>query len=135
MAEYPHIEWCQAELYWGMVRSGLDGEGCVAGSALAAVDGGFGAPLFGEAADCLVDVVREAEEVADYALVEVGAVRVGVGEVCGHEVAVAEVVEYVLCGGELVVGEGAEVEDGEGFGCTNAYDCTARLLSIRMPPK
>ena len=50
-----------------------------------------------------------------YALVEVGAVGVGVGEVGGHEVAVAEVVEYVLCGGELVVGEGAEVEDGEGF--------------------
>ena len=33
----------------------------------------------------------EAEEVADYALVEVGAVGVGVGEVGGHEVAVAEV--------------------------------------------
>ena len=53
------------------------------GSALAAVDGGFGAPLGGEEADCLIDIKVEAEEVADYALVEVGAVGVGVGEVCG----------------------------------------------------
>ena len=112
-----------------MVRSGLDGEGCVAGTFFAAVDGGFGAPLFGEAADGLVDVLGEAEEVADYALVEVGAVGVGVGEVGGHEVAVAEVVEYVLCGGELVVGEGAEVEDIKGVGNPNCHDSTARLLT------
>ena len=54
-----------------------DYEGCVAGAFFAAVDGGFGAPLGGEAADCLIDIRVEAEEVADYALVEVGAVGVG----------------------------------------------------------
>ena len=53
---------------------------CAVWPALAAVDGGFGAPLGGEEADCLIDAVVEAEEVADYALVEVGAVGVGVGE-------------------------------------------------------
>ena len=37
------------------------------GRFFAAVDGGFGAPLGGEEADCLADIKVEAEEVADYA--------------------------------------------------------------------
>ena len=41
----------------------LDYKFCAAWSALAAVDGGFGALLGGEIAHCFVDAVVEAEEV------------------------------------------------------------------------
>ena len=58
----------------------------------------------------------------------------GVGEVGGHEVAVAEVVEYVLCGGKLVVRERAEVENGEGFGGANRHPGFAGLLTAGVPP-
>ena len=44
------------------------------------MDGEFVAPLGGEEADCFIDAAVEAEKVADYALVQVGAVGVGVGE-------------------------------------------------------
>ena len=71
---------------------------CAARSFLAAVDGWFGAPLGGEEAHCLIDVFAEAEQVADDAAVEEGAVGVGVGEVGGLEVEVAELVEYRLRG-------------------------------------
>ena len=48
--------------------------GCVAGSALAAVDGGFGARLDGEeVVDRLTGIEVEAEEGADYAAFEWGA--------------------------------------------------------------
>ena len=37
----------------------------VLGAGLAAVDGGLGAPLLGQAADAAVDVLVEAQQVAD----------------------------------------------------------------------
>ncbi len=73
------------------------------------MDGGFGAPFGGEAADVLVDGFVEAEEAADDAAVEQGAVGVGVGEVSGLQVFVAEFFKNGLGGGELGVGEGSEV--------------------------
>ena len=45
------------------------------------MDGGFGAPFGGEAADGLVGFFVEAQEVADDAAVEDGAAGVGVREV------------------------------------------------------
>ena len=42
------------------------------------MDGGFGAPLGGEAADSLVYAFVEAEQVTDDAAVEEGAVGVGI---------------------------------------------------------
>ena len=77
--------------------------------ALAAVDGGFGAPFGGEAADGFVGLSTEAEQVADDALVKESAVGVGVGYVGGFELFVSEFVEDVFGGGELVVAQGAEV--------------------------
>ena len=71
---------------------------CAARPFLAAVDGWFGAPLGGEQAYCLIDVFIEAEQVADDTAVKEGAVFVGVGEVGGLEVEVAELVEYRLRG-------------------------------------
>ena len=84
----------------------------VFGAGLAAVDGGFGAPLGGEAAHSLVYVFVEAQQVADYTAIQVGAVGIGVSQVGGFQLPVAEVVEDVLGGGKLVVAEGAEVQDG-----------------------
>ena len=55
----------------------LHGELDVLGAGFAAVDGGFVAPFGGKATDALVDGFVEAEEVADYAAVEEGAVGVG----------------------------------------------------------
>ena len=74
------------------------------------MDGGFGAPLGGEATDSLVDIVVKAEEVADDATVKERTVGVGVCEVGGEEVLVSELVKDLFCPGELGVGEGAEVE-------------------------
>lgn len=48
---------------------------------LPAVDGRLGAPFGGEAADCYVDLLVEAEEIADDAPIQEGAVGVGVGKV------------------------------------------------------
>lgn len=57
--------------------------GCTCGAGLAAVDAGFGAPFGGEAADGLIGCMVEAEEIADDAAVEKGAVGIGVGQVGG----------------------------------------------------
>ena len=57
----------------------LEYQTCSHRSWFAAVDGGFGAPYGGEAADGLVDFLVEAKEVADDAAVQEGAV--GVGEI------------------------------------------------------
>ena len=46
--------------------------------------GRLSAPLGGEAADCFVDIFAEAQEIADYAPIQEGAVRVGVCEVGGQ---------------------------------------------------
>ena len=62
----------------------------------------------------LIDIFAEAEQVADYAAVEQGAVGVGVGEVGGLEVEVAELVEYRLRGLQLLVAERAKVENEAG---------------------
>ena len=62
----------------------------VFGAGLAAVDGGFSAPLGGEAAHSLVYVFVEAQQVADYTAIQVGAVGVGVGQVGGFQLPVAE---------------------------------------------
>ena len=72
----------------------------------------LGAPLSGEAAYGAVGVFVEAQQVADYAAVQQGAVGVGVGQVGGHQVQLAELVEDALGGGKLPVAQGAEVEDG-----------------------
>ena len=58
--------------------------------------GRLGAPFGGEAAYGLVDLLAVAEEIADDAAVEEGAVGVGVGEVGGQKVLVAELVEDLL---------------------------------------
>ena len=60
---------------------------------LPAMHGRFGAPLGGEAADCLVDIFAEAQEIADDATVQEGAVGVGVCEVGGHQIFVPELLE------------------------------------------
>ena len=65
-----------------MVESLLHVRG-ILGPSLAAVDAGFGAPLLGEATDGPVGGVIEAEQVADYAAVQQGAVGVSVGQVGG----------------------------------------------------
>ena len=62
------------------------------------MDGGFGAPLGRQAAHSLVYVFVEARQVADYTAIQVGAVGVGVGQVGGFQLPVAEVVEDVLGG-------------------------------------
>ena len=84
----------------------------VFGAGFAAVDGGFGAPLGGEAAHSLVYVFVEAQQVADYTAIQVGAVGIGVSQVGGFQLPVAEVAEDVLGGGKLVVAEGAESRTG-----------------------
>ena len=76
------------------------------------MDGGFGAPLSGEAAHSLVYVFVEAQQVADYTAIQVGAVGVGVSQVGGFQLPVAEFVEDILGGGKLVVAEGAEGRGG-----------------------
>ena len=73
------------------------------------------APLGGETADGLVDLLVEAEEIADDAAVEEGAVGVGVGEEGGEQVLLAELVENHFSHEKLLVGEAAEVKHGEGF--------------------
>ena len=55
------------------------GEGCQHGAGFAAVNAGFGAPLGGQAAHCLIDGVVKAEQIADYPAVQRRAVGVGVG--------------------------------------------------------
>lgn len=45
------------------------------------MDGGLGAPLGGETAHTFVGILIEAQEVADHALVQSSAVRVGFGQV------------------------------------------------------
>ena len=106
----------------------------VLGAGFAAVDGGFGAPLGGEAAHSLIDAFVEAEQVADNAAVEQGAVGVGVGQVGGFQLPVAEVVEDGLGGGKLVVAEDAEVQDREGFGGVNGHVSASSYLTTGMPP-
>ena len=108
--------------------------GCACGTGLAAVDAGLGAPFLGEAADGPVSCFVEAEQVADDATVQEGAVGVGVGQVGGHEVAFAKVVEDVFGGGKLPVGKRAEVEDGERVGGTYGNACLTGPLAAGMPP-
>ena len=81
----------------------------ILGTSLAAVDTGLGAPFLGEPPDGAVGCFVKAEEVADDTAVQQSTVRVGIGEVGGHEVAFAKVVEDILRGGKLFVGERAEV--------------------------
>ena len=76
------------------------------------MDGGFGAPFGGEATDGCVGLFVEAQVVADDAAVEVGAVGVGVREVGGLQLFVAEFIEDELRHDELVVAEGVEVQQG-----------------------
>ena len=80
------------------------------------MDGGLGAPLGGQAADGAVHVLAKAQQGADYTAVQQGAVGVGVGQVGGQQVQLAELVEDAPGGGKLLVAKGAEVEDGEDFG-------------------
>jgi len=65
----------------------------------------LGAPLGREAADGLVDILVEAQEIADYAPVQEGTIGVGVGEVSGHQVLVPELLEYRLGHKQLFVRE------------------------------
>ena len=98
------------------------------------MDGRLGAPLGGEAADGAVHFLAEAQQVADDAAVQQGAVGVGVGQVGGQQVQLAKLVEDGLGGGKLLVAEGAEVEDGEGFSLADSYNAPPRLLQTGMPP-
>ena len=77
---------------------------------LAAVDRRLCAPLGGETPHCGVGVLIEAEEVADDAPVQEGAVGVGVREVGGLQVFVTELVEDGLSRAQLLIREGAEVQ-------------------------
>lgn len=52
----------------------------------------LGAPLGGKAADCFVDILTESPEIADYAPAQESAVGVGVAEVGGQKILVAELV-------------------------------------------
>ena len=73
------------------------------GTGLAAVDGGFGAPFRTETANRAVDVLIKAQQIADHLAVEESAVGVGVGQVGGLEIFVAEVFEDGFRGGQLPV--------------------------------
>ena len=70
---------------------------------LAAVDRRLCAPLGGEAPHCGVGVLVEAEEVADDAPVQEGAVGVCVREVGGLQVFVTELVEDGLSRAQLLI--------------------------------
>ena len=59
---------------------------------------------------------------------------VGVGQVGGLEVFIAEVVEDGFGGGELFAGEGAEVEDGEERDQLAGHYAAATLLATGIPP-
>ena len=59
----------------------LDHQPGVPGPGLAAVDGGLGAPLLRQPPHAPVDIIAEAQQVADDAAVQQGAVGVGVGQV------------------------------------------------------
>ncbi len=73
------------------------------------MNGRLGAPLGGEAANAQVDVIVEAEHIAEHAPVEQGAVGICVRQVGGLEFLVAELIEYRLDGRQLLVRQGAEV--------------------------
>ena len=68
------------------------------------------APLGGQPSHRLVSGVVEAEEIADDAPVQEGAVGVGVREVGGLQLFVSELVEDGLGRAQLLIREGAEVQ-------------------------
>ena len=80
--------------------------------------------------DGVVGVLIEPQQVAHYPTVQQGAVRIGVGQVCRLEVQFTEVVEDGLGRGQLVIGKGVEIQDGEGFGTTDAYISPACDLNV-----
>ena len=98
------------------------------------MDGRLEAPRKCEATNEVVDMLVEAEKVADDAAVEKGPVGVSIGEIGRLEFQIAELVKDGLGSGKLGIGEGAEVEDGEGFGRAYGDDSTPGLLTIGMPP-
>ena len=61
-------------------------------------------------------------------------VGVGVGEVGGQKVLVAELLEYHFGHEQLFIGKAAEVQNGEGLGGANSHTRLARLLTAGMPP-
>ena len=101
--------------------SSLDDQLGVFGAGFAAVDGGFGAPFGGEAADAFVGFFVEAQEVADDAAVEEGAVGVGIRQVGRLKLFVSELVEDRFCRFQLIVAKGTEVQHSEGFSLSNCY--------------
>ena len=104
------------------------------GPGLAAVDRRLGAPLLRQPPHAPVHLLVEPQQVADYAAVQQGTVGVGVGQVGGQQVQLAELVEDAIGGGKLLIPEGAEVEDGEGFG--GAYgNYPSAVLAGRRPSR
>ena len=102
---------------------------------LPSMHGRLGAPFGGEAAHGPVDLLIEAEKVADDTAVEEGSVRVGVGEVGGHQILVAELVEDHFGHEQLFIGEAAEVKHGERIRRRNRNSSSAGCLTIGMPPE
>ena len=76
----------------------------------------FGAPLGGQTAHGSVDLLIEAEQVADHSPVQEGAVGVCVREVGGFKLLVPNLVEDGLGRTQLLGAQGAEVQDAQGCG-------------------
>ena len=108
----------------------LDYQAGISGPGFPAMHRRLGAPLGGEAADSCVGVLVETQQITDHAAVQQRPVRVGVGEVGGLQLFVPELVEDRLRHAQLLVTEGAEVKDGQGFDVSDGSGASTTLLPV-----
>lgn len=98
------------------------------------MNGRLGAPLGGEAANAQVDVIVEAEHIAEHAPVEQGAVGVCVRQVGRLKFLRQEVLEDFLSECYLPIAECPEIEDRKSLRDVNGYGRFARRLTSGAPP-